>query len=316
MDQTPIVIAHFLEWPAPLHYGQAKTLYEAAMGAPVRWRPFDSGRDMSAAMARGEVQMAYAQGFVPFTLAVSKGLPLKVVAIALSYAENDNCVVHRSVAATDAADRAAKLAGARVAVPFGTVTHYKLLRSLEVLGIPAQRLQLIDLAAADAAAALARQEVDIACGWGGALQRMLRHGDVLIAASELENRGVRVFDVVSVTERFAETHPDKVSAFLRLTHELNRRFAKAPADMLPVIARASGMRRDAAEATLSKFAFPTPRQQLGPHWLGAATATYMRDVARFFVAQNQLPRALDDYTPTIDTRFLEAAVKPTGQRQE
>ena len=51
---------------------------------------------MSAAMASGDVQISYSQGLIPFIVAVSKGLPIKTVGVAVAYAEADNCVVSDS----------------------------------------------------------------------------------------------------------------------------------------------------------------------------------------------------------------------------
>ena len=63
------------------------------MGVRVRWREFNDGNEMSEAMAAGEVQIAYSQGLVPWVVAVSNGHPFKVVGVAVSYGEADNCVV-------------------------------------------------------------------------------------------------------------------------------------------------------------------------------------------------------------------------------
>ena len=88
-------------------------------------------------MASGDVQIAYSQGLVPWVVAVSNGLPLRLVGVAVSYAEADNCVVHGDTGITQA--NASELEGMKVATPIGNVTHYKLLRVLDHLGVDASR---------------------------------------------------------------------------------------------------------------------------------------------------------------------------------
>ena len=131
-----ITVAYFAEWPTANQVAQAERWYDEEMGLELKWRTYDSGVEMADAMVAGEVDISYAMGVIPFMGAVSKGAPLTTVGIAVSYAENDNCVVHRK-AAIDKAN-AHELEGKKIAVPFGTVTHYKLLRTLD---FPRRRYQ-------------------------------------------------------------------------------------------------------------------------------------------------------------------------------
>ena len=81
-----ITVAYFLEWPSPNLAAKADGSFDEKMGLKVNWRAFGNGNEMSAAMASGDVQIAYSQGLVPFVVAVTKGLPLKLVSPAISYA--------------------------------------------------------------------------------------------------------------------------------------------------------------------------------------------------------------------------------------
>lgn len=298
-----ITVAYFLEWPTPNQFAQLEETYDAEMGVKVNWVSFDTGVAMSAAMASGDVHIAYSQGLVPFANAVTAGLPLKLVGVAVSYAENDNCVV-----ATDAgitADNATDLNGSKVAVPIGTVAHYKMLREMEHLGVDVASLELVDLAPADGAAALQRGDVTMSCGWGGALARMKEHGNILMTGAEMEEIGIKVFDVVSVTDDFAANYPDLVTSFLQVTEDTNAAYAADPASMQETIAQAAGMEVEGSNAVLANFSFPTKDEQLSEAWLGGTVQDFVKNVADFFVEQGELEAALDDYAPTIDTSYLE-----------
>ncbi len=302
-DLDEITIAYFLEWPTPNQVAQLEETYDDELGVKVNWVSFDTGVAMSAAMASGDVDIAYSQGLVPFANAVTSGLPIQAVGIAVSYAENDNCVARTDLGIT--ADNAAELEGQQVAVPIGTVAHYKMLKEMQYLGVDTDNLELVDLSPADGAAALQRGDVAMACGWGGALARMKEAGNILMTGAEMEEKiGLIVFDVVSVTDDFAENHGDMVTKFLQVTEDANAAFA-ADQGKLDVIAQAAGMDEDATMASLATFSFPNAEAQLGDAWMGGTVQTFVKEVADFFVEQGELDEALDDYSSLINTSFLE-----------
>ncbi len=298
-----VTVGYFLEWPTANQAAQIDKTYDKAMGVDVEWRAFDSGTAMSAAMASGDVDIAYSQGLVPFTVAVSQGLPITMVGVAVSYAENDNCVVGKSSGIDQAS--ASKLEGQAVAVPFGTVAHYKMLRVMSHLNVSTSKIRLLDMAPADGAAALARGDVAMACGWGGALRRMKQYGEVLMTAKDQEAIGIRVFDVISASNRFAEEHPQLLTEFLKVTDQANRNFAENPEQVQPVIAKAAGLSLEDSNQVLALFDFPLKEEQLSKAWLGGTVQSFTKEVADFFVLHKQIPRALDDYSDTIDARFYQ-----------
>ncbi|MGB1253325.1 MAG: ABC transporter substrate-binding protein [Candidatus Promineifilaceae bacterium] len=299
-----ITVAYFLEWPTPNQVAQLEKTYDEVLGVPVNWVSFDTGVAMSAAMASGDVHIAYSQGLVPFANAVTSGLKIQTVGVAVSYAENDNCV-----AATDLGigrDNATDLEGQKVAVPLGTVAHYKMLKQLQYLGVDTDALEIVDLAPADGAAALQRGDVAMACGWGGGLQRMKESGNIIMTGAEMEEEiGLKVFDVTSVTNDFAANYPQLVTGFLQVTEDANAAYAADPAAHLATIASAAGMDEESTAASLATFSFPNATEQLSDAWFGGTVQTFVTEVANFFVEQGELDEALADYAPTINTSFLE-----------
>ncbi len=298
-----ITVAYFPEWPTANQVAQAERWYDAETGVKFNWRKFNSGVEMAAAMASGDVQISYSMGIIPFMVAVSEGVPLKAVGIAVSYAENDNCVVHNK-AAIDKAN-AHELEGKKIAVPFGTVTHYKLLRTLESLAVDTSKLQLVDMVSAKGEKALARGEVTMACGWGGALRRMKTYGRVLMTAKEQAKIGIRVFDVIVVTNELAEKHPDLVTAFLKVSDRAADYLDDNPDAAKPVIAKAAGLNLKDSNVILSLFQFYTRGAQLTQTWMGGGAQAFTKEVADFYVKQGAMLKALDNYGPTFDVRFYE-----------
>ncbi len=305
MDE--ITVGYFLEWPMPFQYGKATGAYEDALGVKVNWVSFDAGTAMSAAMASGDVQISVSQGVPPFVVAASAGQDLLAVDVAVSYSENDNCVVASALEIDK--ETAADLAGKQVAVPIGTAAHYGFLSQMAHFGVDVSSMQVVDMAPAEGAVALSQGDVDMACGWGGALNRMKEHGNILLTGAEKEELGILVFDVTSVPAEFAAEESELLSGFLKVTAEMNAKWNSGDYtdEMLPVIAKDAGMDQDAAAASLATFSFPSVDEQLSDKWLGGAAPTFMGGVAEVFKGAGSIPAALASYEATVDTSFLSEA---------
>jgi taurine transport system substrate-binding protein len=104
-----ITVAYFLEWPMPFEYAKQMGTYDEELGVKVNWVSFESGVKMSAAMASGDVHLSVSQGVPPFVVAASAGQDLQILDVAVSYADNDNCVVKSDLEIDK--DSAAELAG-------------------------------------------------------------------------------------------------------------------------------------------------------------------------------------------------------------
>jgi taurine transport system substrate-binding protein len=301
-----LTVAYFLEWPMPFQFAKETGMYDEALGTKINWVSFDTGTAMSAAMASGDVQLSVSQGIPPFVVAASAGQDLQVVDVAVSYADNDNCVV-RADHEIDK-DSASELAGKKVAVPLGTAAHYGFLKQMEHFNVSLDSLEIVDMAPAEGEAALSQGAVDMACGWGGALRRMLESGNVLLTGAEKTELGILVFDATTAPTSYVAQNGDMVAKFLAVTAEANAMWADEAnrAKMLPVIAKDAGMSDEDAAATLNTFVFPTVEEQLSQAWLGGNAAAFMKGVADVFVASGSIDAAKASYEDNVNAGPLSA----------
>jgi taurine transport system substrate-binding protein len=306
MALEEITVAYFLEWPMPFEYAKAMGTYDSEMGVKVNWRAFDTGTAMSAAMASGDVQIAVSQGVPPFVVATSAGQDLQTIAVAVSYSENDNCVVRSDLEITK--DNAKELEGKKVAVPLGTAAHYGFLRQMDHFGIDLAKLQIVDMAPPDGAAAIAQGAVDMACGYGGGLNRMKEHGNVLLTGKEKEELGILVFDVISASATFLAENPDLAAKFMKVTEDANSMWNEGSkqAEMIEVIAKDAGMDLETAKKDISTFVFPSVDEQLSEKWLGGGAQTFMKGVSQVFLDAGSIPAARDTYDAAVNAAPLEA----------
>jgi taurine transport system substrate-binding protein len=302
-----ITVAYFLEWPMPFEYAKQMGTYEEALGMDINWVAFESGVKMSAAMASGDVQLSVSQGVPPFVVATSAGQDLQILDVAVSYADNDNCVV-RSELEIDKTN-AGELAGKKVAVPLGTAAHYGFLSQMNHFGVDVGSMDVVDMDPSDGAAAIANGNVDMFCGWGGALRRAKEHGNVLLTGDEKTELGILVFDVTSGPADWVAENGDTVAKFLKVTADANAMWADEAnhAEMLPLIAKDAGMSEEATAETIATFKFPTVEEQLSAAWLGGNAQTFMKGVADVFVNAGSIDGALDSYAGAVNTGPLSEA---------
>lgn len=308
-SRSEITVGYFLEWPMPFQFAKEYDTYEDKMGVVVNWRSFDTGTAMNAAMASGDVQISVSHGAPPFAIATSAGQDLYMVAVAVAYSENEGCVVHSDLEIDKS--NASQLAGKTAVVPVGTAAYYSFLRQMEFLGVDSSTMTVVDMAPAEGAAALSQGSVDVACGWGGAFNRMKESGNVLMTGAEKEEADVLIFDGISVPASFAVEHGDLLANFLSVTEEANIMWKSGEhtAEMLPVIAKDSGMDEASAADAMSRMTFPTIAEQLSPKWFGGGIQNYLAGVAAVFVDAGGIDSALDSYAPTINTQPLQMAEK-------
>ncbi|MDE0601298.1 MAG: ABC transporter substrate-binding protein [bacterium] len=311
-DATPemtldeLNVAYFLEWPTANQVAQAEKTYDQALGVTVNWIPFASGGDMAQAMEAGDIDISYSQGLTPFANFVTGGADLVLVGVAVAYADADNCVAHPDYGVTKE-NAAETLAGQSIYTPLGNVTHFKLLKMLEHLGVELDSVELIQSEGGPAAvAALDTGNVAMACAFGGAVNAMIANGgNLVMTGTEQEAIGIRVFDIISTTGTFAAEHPDVITAFLQVTEDANRAYNDDREPFIDTIAGAAGMDRASTIALLDAFSFPEKDAQLSDAWLGGTVQSVMKEQMDFFVEQGEIDSALADYSQFVDTSFLE-----------
>lgn len=305
-DLEELNVAYFEEWPTANQVAQLNETYDEVLGIPVNWISFASGNDMTLAMEGGEIDISYSQGLTPWANAVTGGSELEMVGIAVSYADADNCILAPGSTITQAT--AKELEGQKIYTPIGNVTHFKLLKVLDALGVDATQVELIPSeGGAAAVAAHASGDVAMACAFGGALNEMLNQGgSLLMTGAEQEALGIRVFDIISIPKAFGEEHGDVVTQFLQVTEDANRAYKADRASKEADIATAAGMTLESTQALLDAFSFPSKEEQLSADWLGGTAQAAALEQMQFFEAQGEIAGALGDYSQFVNTSFLEA----------
>jgi taurine transport system substrate-binding protein len=299
-------VAYFEEWPMPFEYAKQIGTYDEVLGMKVNWQAFGSGVDMSAAMASGDIDISVSQGVPPFIVATSTGLDFQILDVAVSYADNDNCVVASGLEID--ASNASELAGKTVAVPIGTAAHYGFLRQMSHFGIDVASLNVVNMKPPEGSTAFAQGKVDMFCGWGGSLRSAKEYGNVLLSGDEKTALGILVWDVTSSPASFATENQEIVAKFLSVTAAANAMWNSGDHHelMIPHIAIDSGMDEAAVASDMSTFLFPSVGSQLSDAWLGGTGQEFLKAVADVFVDAEEIPSARGSYANAVNTDALSA----------
>ena len=297
-------VAYFEEWPMPFEYAKQIGAYDEALGIKVNWKAFGTGTAMSAAMASGDIDISVSQGVPPFIVAASTGQDLQIVDVAVSYADNDNCVV--ATALEIDASNASELAGLKVSVPIGTAAHYGFLKQMSHFGVDVSSMQVVDMAPPEGAAAFAQGSIDMFCGWGGSLRRAVEYGNVLLTGADKTALGILVWDVTSTPAGFANENAEVLATFLGVTAASNAMWNSGgfTSLMIPLIAKDAGMDEAATLDTMSTFVFPSVSNQLSSAWLGSSGVAFLKGVADVFVDAGEIPSARSSYESAVNTDGL------------
>lgn len=294
-------VAFFLEWATPNMIAKAESAYDDSMGVKVNWSNFDTGTLMTEAMLAGDIDIAYSQGLAPFITAVNANAPIKMVGIAVEYPANP-CVVRNGSDITK--ENASELEGKSVAVPLATMADYSFRMQMRALNVDVDNITVVDQVPADGAVSLADGSVDMVCLFGGdSIKKAMEHGEKIMSDEEMLEAGIISFDVISVTEKFAQENPELLKSFLEVTNDSNKEF-EADQSKLDVIMKESGMDKETTMNQMADMVFPLSQTQLDTYFNEGGLAEIAIGIVGNAFATEENP-ARDDYSAVIDTSFLQ-----------
>ncbi|MDC0619189.1 ABC transporter substrate-binding protein [Pelagibacteraceae bacterium] len=281
-------VAYFLEWPSPNLEDMNKKAYAKALGVPVEWKKFNTGVEMTDAMLAGDIDISYSQGLMPYINAVKAKAPIKLIDVAMEYGMGGTtCVTSNKSGITKA--NASELEGKKVAVPLGTMAEYVFTESMKIVGADRKKMNIIEMAPPEGAAALVSGDVDMACLFGGnSIKAATAVGTRLLTVDEAKAGGIMGIDIVSVTNKFMKENPGMVKSFVELSHEANERYRNGKSD-LNAMSKESEMKVGDMKDTLSGFKFLTPKETKKSMKSG--------NLAKFL-------KGLDTPGGTVTTKFL------------
>jgi len=270
--------------------GLAEKTFE---GVSVKWVQFDSGRDVNTAIASGSIDLGLA-GSVPVAIGLASGVDYQVYFLHDIIGDNEALAVRKDAGIESIQD----LAGKKVAVPFGSTTHFSLLSALKAEGVDPGKVTILDLQPPDILAAWQRKDIDAAFVWQPTLAKLVEdNGQILTSAKKLSEQGIITADVGVVRKAFAEQYPDFLERYVGVLDEAIELYRSKPEEAAKALAPILSASEADSLAQMNELVWLTSSEQRAQSYLGEGAgsgfARVLKQTGDFLAEQKTIPSSPD-----------------------
>ena len=303
-----LTIATFSD-PTPMNAARAQKEFEKATGWTIDWRVFDSGTDVIAAMASGDVKVAEL-GSSPLAIAATQGVDLKMFMLSYAIGDSESLIARKGSGIETLAD----IKGKRVAVPVGSTAHFSLMGAIAHSGLQPTDVTVMTMKPDQIAAAWSQEAIDAAFIWPPAQTEILKTGKRILSAKDTAEWGYPTFNAWTVDAEFLASHEKEIVAFAKAMDAANMAYLKDPTAWTPdnervkAIASVTGATAEQIPEILKGYNFIPLKEQVSDTWLGSAPKS-LKVTADFLKSVGRIDAVADDYSKFVTTMVAEEAQK-------
>jgi taurine transport system substrate-binding protein len=259
-----INIAFFTE-TSPSAIAKGNGWIEDLTKAKINWIEVGSGAEINTAVAAGSVDIGIGIGSAPTAAGLSQAIGYEVIYIRDNIGPAEELTVRAAANIKTPAD----LKGKKVATPFGSTSHFRLLGLLKTNGLTQHDVTVLDLRPDALVAAWQRGDIDAAYVWAPAKSKILAAGgEVFRTYDKLEAAGYVIADLIVARTAFTEAYPDTVVDILKTANRALDVLTATPDKAAEIIAKQAGVTPEVAKVDLADYDFVSPKRQLEENWLG------------------------------------------------
>ncbi|WP_460397082.1 taurine ABC transporter substrate-binding protein [Actinophytocola sediminis] len=284
-----------------------KTLEKALPDHVIEWTAFDSGASINTAFLGGAIDLAVI-GSSPAAAGLCPPLdiPYQVVELLNVIGESEALVVRKASGIT----RISQLPGRKIAAPFSSTSHYSLLAALELAGVDAGKVTIVDLEPQNIQAAWQRGDIDGAYVWTPVLNVLAQDGVTLTDSAKLAEAGKPTLTFTVSGKDFADANPDVLDKWLAATDHALTLVKTDPGTVAAAVSRQIGISTADALSQLTQNIYLDHAEQRGPDYFGTSDkpgelAVQLRSTAEFLHQQKKV-----DSVPDLAT--FRAALRAPG----
>ncbi|CAN7699720.1 taurine ABC transporter substrate-binding protein [Rhizobium sp. LjRoot258] len=278
--------------------------FAKATGYDIDFRKFNSGAEIFAAIASGDVQVGYV-GSSPFAAATSRGLEVKAFYLSSISGIDEALVVRNGSGIAALSD----LKGKKLAAAPVSTDHYQLLALIKSLGLTEKDVQVFAIPQPEIVASYNRGDIDGGFVWDPALTELKKNGKVLVTSKDVADKGAPTFSAWVAASKFADENPAFLKSFAGVINKYYASFAadkKAwgpDSDNATLLAKALGGTSEQQAAALKNLTLLTPEVQASDAWLGggetSGAAKILKDTAAFLKDQGKVTEVLPSYAAFV-----------------
>jgi taurine transport system substrate-binding protein len=298
----------------PSSVGIANGDYAKATGYDIDFRRFNSGADIFAAIASGDVQIGYV-GSSPYAAATSRGLDVKAFYVASISGTDEALVVRNGSGIHSLAD----LKGKKLAAAPVSTDHYQLLALLKTQGLTEKDVQVFAIPQPDIVAAFNRGDIDGGFVWDPALTELKKNGKVLVTSKDVADKGAPTFSAWVATAAFAKEHPEFLKSFSSVVDKYTTSFTSnkaawtADSENTKLLAKLLGGTPADQAAALQNLSLLSLNTQASDAWLGggekSGIAKILKETSVFLKEQKKIPEVLPSYAAFVTPAAVVALKK-------
>jgi taurine transport system substrate-binding protein len=299
----------------PSSVGIANGDFEKATGAKIDFRRFNSGAEIFAAIASGDVQVGYV-GSSPFAAATSRGLDVRAFYLASISGIDEALVVRNGSGINSLAD----LKGKKLAAAPVSTDHYQLLALIKSVGLNEKDVQVFVIPQPDIVAGYNRGDLDGGFVWDPALTELKKNGKVLVTSKDVADKGAPTFSAWVATAAFAKDDPGFLKAFAGVIDKYQTSFLDDKAawgpdgDNAKLLAKLLGGTPQEQASALKNLSLLPIDAQLSDQWLGggekSGIAKILKDTSVFLKDQKKISDVLPSYAAFVTTDAIAGLKKP------
>ena len=298
----------------PSSVGIANGDYAKTTGYDIDFRRFNSGADIFAAIASGDVQIGYV-GSSPYAAATSRGLDVKAFYVASISGTDEALVVRNGSGINSLAD----LKGKKLAAAPVSTDHYQLLALLKTQGLTEKDVQVFAIPQPDIVAAFNRGDIDGGFVWDPALTELKKNGKVLVTSKDVADKGAPTFSAWVATAAFAKDHPEFLKSFSSVVDKYTTSFTSnkaawtADSENTKLLAKLLGGTPADQAAALQNLSLLSLNTQASDAWLGggekSGIAKILKETSVFLKEQKKIPEVLPSYAAFVTPAAVVALKK-------
>ena len=288
----------------PSSLGIANGDFEKRTGYKISFKKFDSGADVLAGIASGDVQVGYV-GSSPFAAATSRGLDVKAFYLASISGTDEALVVRNGSGIQGVAD----LKGKKLAAAPVSTDHYQLLALIKSQGLTEKDVQVFAIPQPEIVAAYNRGDIDGGFVWDPALTELKKGGKVLVTSKDVAEHGAPTFSAWVATGSFAAANPEFLKNFSAVIEQQTRSFLSNKAawgpdsDNAKALAKLLGGTPANQAAGILNLNLVSANAQASDAWLGggdkSGVAKILKDTAEFLKEQKKISTVLPSYAAYV-----------------
>ncbi len=278
----------------PLFIAKEKGWIEEALadkGVEVVWNSFESGPPMNESLASGSSDFGVI-GDVPTVSAIAAGQDTLVVATTAKAADSYAVLVAPDSDIASAKD----LVGKKVGTVVGSTAHNLLRKYFASENLSLQDVELVNIAAGDAATVLSQGEVDAVAIWEPNVTRLTESGTAKIIA-EGSDVGLAGTNTMVARREYAEANPEVVSIILEQYARGAKELATLDDETLAGVAEYLSLEPEQLKSVVQKFQYTVIPDQEDIDSLND-TIAFLVEIEQISEAYDITDRVVKEYTDT------------------